>query len=53
MKKRKPIKRIELEKGENSKVKENQRPSCFNTKRNYCRRDLCGEWYDKCQPLKK
>jgi len=25
-------------------------PKCYNEKNEYCRKDLCGEWFNSCRP---
>lgn len=25
------------------------KPTCFNSKQDYCRKELCGEWFEKCK----
>ncbi len=47
MAKRKPVEKIKIDKKVDL-VKKGQVPSCFNKRRDFCRRDLCGDHFDTC-----
>lgn len=49
-KKRKPVEKIKYTKLDKS---QEACPECLGDKQPYCRRDLCGEWFDKCQAKEK
>ena len=35
--------KIEVETNNNTK------PKCYNNKEKYCRKELCGKWYESCK----
>jgi hypothetical protein len=47
-KRRKPVDVIEIDRAA-SKVKTEQPPPCYNGKTSYCRKDLCGKWFEGCE----
>lgn len=50
MAKRKPVPKIEVEEI-SSEVKSDQPPSCYNARQSFCRKDLCGDWYESCEEV--
>ncbi len=30
-------------------LKENPQPPCYNEREDYCRPQLCGQWFENCQ----
>lgn len=46
--KKKNITKIRLIPSDDTNIRE-PKPSCFNTKRDYCIRELCGKWFDECK----
>lgn len=46
MAKRKEVKKIIIEE---KIIPEKMPPKCFGNKEDYCREELCGEWFEKCQ----
>jgi hypothetical protein len=47
MAKRKPVEAIVLDETLTA-VNMVQAPVCYGTKESYCRRELCGDWFEKC-----
>jgi len=47
MARRKPVPKIEVE--ESVDLNETQPPTCYNQKCSFCRKDLCGDWFESCE----
>ena len=48
MAKRKPVDKVEID-AASRLVKTQAPPLCYNTKCQYCREDLCGDWFSTCK----
>lgn len=46
-KKRKAVDKIEVT--QTIEQIKSDKPACFGTKCEYCAKEVCGEWFDKCE----
>ena len=47
-KRRKPVDVVKIDKIAGKVITE-QPPLCYNAKTPYCRKDLCGRWFEQCE----
>ena len=43
------IEKIIVDKSTTPKKEVDNKPSCYNGKKVYCRKDICGEYFDSCE----